>query len=231
VRLHLGYDHRSFTDDLNDRSTVSNLFTIGAQVQVTDKLDIAVKREQNLGAADPTYPTDDVQRQLQAQPWTKVFFTQRLASAAIVPIGDLSQTGFAFTSSRAKPRGSGNEVRQIHFDGFAVPTGERRQRNGQLRRHRIAEPLPISKELSLELGFERGFHLVGAGKSFNAATLGFGWTPTDSFRASARYEFRDRAGMGQMMTLGAAGRISEGVTTSRASKLRAPALMAGRAHR
>jgi hypothetical protein len=62
------------------------------------------------------------------------------------------------------------------------------------------------------LGFERGFHLAGSGQSFNSATLGFGWTPTDSFRASARYEFRDRAGMGQLINLGAAGRLTEGVT-------------------
>ncbi|HVQ37289.1 MAG TPA: hypothetical protein VMS31_07145, partial [Pyrinomonadaceae bacterium] len=72
--------------------------------------------------------------------------------------------------------------------------------------------LPVSKELALELGFERGFHLSGDGKSFNSATLGFGWTPNDSFKASARYEFRDRGGNGQMFALGAAGKLTEGVT-------------------
>jgi hypothetical protein len=71
---------------------------------------------------------------------------------------------------------------------------------------------PVTKELALELGFERGFHLSGNGESFNSATLGFGWTPNDSFKANARYEFRDRGGNGQMFALGAAGKLVEGVT-------------------
>ncbi|HXM35940.1 MAG TPA: hypothetical protein VN920_12175, partial [Pyrinomonadaceae bacterium] len=214
VRLHVGYDHRSFTDVLNDHSTVSNLFTLGAQVQVTDKLDVAVKREQNLGAADPTYPNQTTfSANYKVNAWTKVFFTQRLASAAIVPIGDLSQTGFAFTSARREMT-LGVETK---FGKYTSMVSRYQLENGASGTDSFAviglqNRLPLSKELSLELGFERGFHLVGAGQSFNAATLGFGWTPTDSFRASARYEFRDRAGMGQLLTLGAAGRISEGIT-------------------
>src|SRR5947209_9429402 len=39
LRLHLGFDHRSFTDDLGNQQTNSNLITVGAQLQVTDKLD------------------------------------------------------------------------------------------------------------------------------------------------------------------------------------------------
>jgi hypothetical protein len=72
--------------------------------------------------------------------------------------------------------------------------------------------LPINKEFSLELGFERGFHLAGNGESFNSVTLGFGWQPTKDFRSSARYEFRDRAGAGQLLAFGAAGRIRNGLT-------------------
>src|SRR6185312_3467679 len=47
LRLHLGFDHRSFSDDLNDNRVDSNLVTMGAQLQVTDKLDVSIKREQN----------------------------------------------------------------------------------------------------------------------------------------------------------------------------------------
>lgn len=214
VRLHVGFDHRSFTDDLNDHSTVSNLLTAGAQVQLTDKIDVAVKREQNLGDADPTYPDQTTfSANYKVNAFTKVFFTQRLASAAIVPIGDLSQTGFAFSSSR-RETALGVETK---FGKYTSMISRYQLENGIGGADSFAviglqNRLPLSKELSLELGFERGFHLVGEGQSFNAGTLGFGWTPTDSFRASARYEYRDRAGMGQLLTLGAAGRVSEGVT-------------------
>jgi len=39
-----------------------------------------------------------------------------------------------------------------------------------------------------------------------------GWQPSKDFRSSGRYEFRDRNGAGQLITLGAAGRISEDIT-------------------
>ena len=94
VRLHFGYDHRSFVDELNNQTTNSDLVTVGAQVQVTDKLDVGVKREQNIGAADPTYPNQTtLSANYKLNSWTKVFLTERLAAAAIMPIGDLSQTG------------------------------------------------------------------------------------------------------------------------------------------
>jgi hypothetical protein len=72
--------------------------------------------------------------------------------------------------------------------------------------------LPITKALSLDLGFERGFHVAGDGKSFNTASLGFGWAPNEDFKASAHYEFRDRGGNGQLLAFGAAGRLGENIT-------------------
>jgi hypothetical protein len=72
--------------------------------------------------------------------------------------------------------------------------------------------LPLTKKFSLEVGFERGFHLKGPNESFNSATLGFGWQPNSDFRATARYEFRDRNGNGQLFAAGAAGRLREGIT-------------------
>ena len=70
----------------------------------------------------------------------------------------------------------------------------------------LANKLPISDTLSLELGFERGQHVTGAGSSFNSGSFGFSWLPTENFRGVARYELRDRNGFGQAITLGAAGK-------------------------
>ncbi|HVQ36558.1 MAG TPA: SdrD B-like domain-containing protein, partial [Pyrinomonadaceae bacterium] len=101
VRLQFGFDHRNFTDDLTSQTTNSNLLSVGAQVQVTDKLDVAIKREQNLGEADPSYPNQTtLSANYKVNLWTKVFLTQRLASAAIMPIGDFSQNGFSATAAR-----------------------------------------------------------------------------------------------------------------------------------
>ncbi|HYY58100.1 MAG TPA: hypothetical protein VE842_12270, partial [Pyrinomonadaceae bacterium] len=93
LRFHLGFDHRSFDDELTDRQTESNLITAAAEVQVTDKLSVSAKREQNIGEADPTYPNQTtLAATYQLNQLTRIFFTQRLASAPIIPIGDVAQT-------------------------------------------------------------------------------------------------------------------------------------------
>jgi len=216
IRLHLGYDHRSLDDSLSDRSTESNLITVGADVKLTDKLQIAVKREQNLGEADPTYPDQTtLAATYNVNPWAKLFFTQRLASAAITPIADFSGSGAGFASSGARRETAfGIETR---LGKYSSMIGRYQLENGINGTDSFAviglqNRLPINKEFSLELGFERGFHIAGNGESFNSVTLGLGWQPSKDFRSSARYEFRDRAGAGQLIAVGAAGRIREGIT-------------------
>lgn len=214
VRLHLGFDRRSFTDDLNDKQIDSNLVTAGAEVQVTDKLQFSVKREQNLGDADPTYPNQTtLGATYQMSSLTKLFFTQRLASGTITPIGDFTNAGFAFTSAR-RETAFGVETR---FGKHTSMVGRYQLENGINGTDSFAviglqNRLPLTKEFSLELGFERGFHLTGPNASFNSATVGFGWQPNEDFRANVRYEFRDRNGNGQLFAAGAAGRLREGIT-------------------
>ncbi len=216
IRFHLGFDHRSLDDAVSARGTESNLITAGVEVKLTDKLQVAVKREQNLGEADPTYPDQTTLAAIyQVNKWAKFFLTQRLASAAIMPIADFSGAGSGFSSTRSRRETAlGIETR---IGKYSSMIGRYQLENGINGTDSFAviglqNRLPLTKQLSLELGFERGFHVAGNGESFNSATLGFGWQPTNDFRSSARYEFRDRAGAGQLFALGAAGKLREGVT-------------------
>jgi uncharacterized repeat protein (TIGR01451 family) len=214
VKLHFGYDHRSLTDNLNDKKTDSNLITVGADVQVTDKLQFSAKREQNLGEADPTYPnqtTLGATYQLSAR--AKLFFTQRLASAPIVPIADFTANGFAGSQSR-RETAFGVETQ---LGKNTAATTRYQLENGINGTDSFAvmglqHSLPINKQLSFEVGFERAFHLAGPDKSYNSGTFGLSWQPNESFRASARYEYRDRGGVNQQLTVGAAGKITENIT-------------------
>jgi uncharacterized repeat protein (TIGR01451 family) len=214
VKLHFGFDHRDLTDDLNNTKTDSNLVTIGAEVRATDKLQFSVKREQNLSSSDPTYPNQTtLGATYQLSALTKLFFTQRLATAPIVPIADFTANGFAGTGSR-RETAVGVETR---FGKFTSMTGRYQLENAINGTDSFAviglqNRLPLTKQLSVELGFERGFHLLGPNQSFNSATVGFGWQPSSDFHASARYEYRDRGGLGQLFAIAAAGKIREGVT-------------------
>lgn len=215
VRMNFGYDFRDLTDNLTDRRTRSNLLTVGAEWKPTDKLELSVKREQNLSEPDPSYPDQTTfSINYAVNDFAKLFFTQRLASAEISPIADLGGTGFAV--SRAK-----NETAvgiESKLGKFATLVGRYQLENGIDSSDSFAvvglnHRLLFKKTFALDFGYERGFHIAGTQKSFNNIHFGTNWTPSDSFKASARYELRDRQGLGQSFSIGAAGILKKGWTT------------------
>ena len=217
-RLHatFGYDFRRFSDALNDKETTSNLLTLGVEWQATDKLQVSAKREQNLGEADPTYPDQTtLAASYQWNSWARLFFTQRLASAAIVPISDAGTTGFAGTNSR-RETAFGVETKLWRNTALS---GRYQLENGANGTDSFAviglqNRLPVNKQLAVDLAFERGFHMAGTGTSFTGGAFGLSFLPNPDLRTAARYELREQTGgLAQLFTVGAAGRISEGLTT------------------
>jgi uncharacterized repeat protein (TIGR01451 family) len=217
-RLHafVGYDYRRLTDSLNDQNISSNLVTIGAQYRPTDKLELSVKREQNLGESDPTFPSQTtIAARYRWNQWANIFFTQRLASAPIIPISDTSSTGFASTGSR-RETAIGIETKLGRYTSVASRYQLESGINGtdSFAVIGLQNRLPLSKQLSLDLGFEHGFHLAGAGQSFTGGTFGFSYLPSKDLRTAARYELRNQTGgLAQLLTIGAAGRLGDGITT------------------
>ncbi len=213
LRARLGFDRRSFNDERNDNDVDSNLITVGVEWRATDKLQLSATREQNLGEADPTYPNQTtLAANYQINNLTRLFFTQRLASDAIRPISDVQATGFAFTGSRYETA-IGVETKLLRHTALS---GRYQIENGINGTDSFAviglqHRLPLNQRSTLELGFERGFHLAGEGESFNTLLLGYSWH-NESFRSSARYELRDRAGFSNIFTVGAAGKLGDDIT-------------------
>lgn len=210
-----GYDFRRFTDNLSDRQVSANLISIGANYQPTDKLEFAIKREQNLGEEDPSFPTQTlISANYMFRDDTKLFFTQRLSARPITPIADVTGTGFAVSSAR-------NETAigvETQLGKYTSLSGRYQLENGvngtdSFSIIGLQNRLPIGKAFSLEVGYERAFHIKGDGSSYNNFVLGGNWVPDENFRTSFRYELRDRDGFGQLFSLGAAGKIKPGWTT------------------
>jgi uncharacterized repeat protein (TIGR01451 family) len=215
LRASFGFDHRHLKDNTGDKTTDSNLVSAGVEYRPTEKVEIAVKREQNLSKADPTYPNQTTfAANYKLNPNAKLFFTQRLAAAPITPIGDFTGTGFASTGSRNETA-FGIETKISRLGAF---NGRYQLENGIGGTDSFAviglqNRWALNKEFALDGGYERGFLLKGDGKSFNSATVGTTWTPGDGFRTSLRYELRDRNGLGQLFSVGAAGKIGDNWTT------------------
>jgi hypothetical protein len=208
------FDWRQFEDQMGRGNISSHLVTVGGEWRPTASISVAVKREQNFGQADPTYPNQTtlaVSKQVNSL--TRIFFTQRLAAAPIVPISDVSATGFASTTARQETA-LGVETRLGRYTSF----NDRYQiENGISGLDSFAvlglvTRLPVMKTVSLDIGFERGEHLTGSGSSFESGSGGFSWMPTKNFRSTARYELRNRDGLGQIVTVGSAGKLGENVT-------------------
>jgi uncharacterized repeat protein (TIGR01451 family) len=214
LKLNFGYDFRKFSDQQNDREIASNLFTVGAEWQATKKLGLSARREQNLGSSDPTYPNQTILgATYQLSDWARLFFTQRLASAPIVPIADTTGTGFGVSSTRSE-MAFGVETKLSRFTSmtgrYQVDTGA--STTDSFAVIGLVNRFPLNKQLSLELGYERGFHLKGLGKNFNSLTFGAAWQPKENFISNFRYELRDRNGNEHLFVIGAAGRINPSIT-------------------
>lgn len=215
LRTTLGFEHRQFDDELSDREVDSNLVTAAIEYRPTSKFEFSLKREQNLGEADPTYPNQTIfSAKYALNSNAKLFFTQRLASAPITPIGDFSGSGLASTKSR-RETAFGIETK---IPRLGALSGRYQIENGANGSDSFAviglqNRWALNEKVSIETGFERGFLLKGTGDSFNSATLGLSWTPVEGFRASTRYELRDRDGLGQLFAVGAVGKLGGNWTT------------------
>ncbi len=214
IDLTAGYDFRNFKDALNPREITSDLASAGVDWRITSRLQASVRREQNLTDSDPTYPSQTLlSARYKINAATRLFLTQRFASAPIIPIGDLSRSGFTSLSStqetilgvetRWRQNTSLTSRYQIEngingTDSFAVLG--------------VVTRIPISQHFASDLGMERGEHLAGKGNSYDSGRLGLAWLPNDRYHASARYELRDQGGLGQIFSLGSAGKITDSIT-------------------
>ena len=212
LKFNFGYDFRDFSDTRNARDISSNLFTLGAEWAATDKLRLTAKREQNLGSSDPSYPDQTtLGATYQLNDWAKLFYSQRIASAPIIPIADT--TGFAASPTHSE-MAFGVETR---LNRFTSMTGRYQIDKGINTTDSFAviglvNRFPVTKQLSLELGYERGFHMKGQGKSFNSITTGAVWQPKENLIGNFRYELRDRNGKEHLFVIGGAGRVNDSIT-------------------
>jgi uncharacterized repeat protein (TIGR01451 family) len=214
----VGYDFRRLSDASADtqHDVTSHMLTLGLDWRPTDRIQISAQREQNLAAADPTYPTQTVlSGSYRLNNASRFFVTQRLASAPILPISDTSGAGFSFAQSR-REFNAGLETKFLRATSL---TGGYRLEQGQDGNDGfaiigLAQKFKLNETFALDAGYERAIHLTGknAKSGYDNLTFGATWQPRTNFVANSRYQFRDRDGGGHLFAAGFAGKPFTNIT-------------------
>ena len=214
LSLTANYDLRDFQNAVNGKQNRANEVSAGLDWRATDRFRASIRREQNLTSSDPTYPNQTlITGRYRMSDTVNLFATQRFSSAPILPIGDLSRTGFASLASK-RETSIGIEDR---WNKYTSVQGRYLVENGLNGSDSYAvlglvNRIPVREHFNLDLGLEHGALITGKDNSFNSGSVGFSWLPNDSFKAASRYEIRDRGGFGHIYTAGAAGRVTDGMT-------------------
>lgn len=215
----LGYDYRRLRERDSETSetnvTNSQLVTAGIEWRPTDRLSLSVRREQNLGKADPTYPNQTVLSAFyKLNDTSRLFVTQALRSAAIAPISDLSGGGFGVSQSKAELT-AGIETKLARdtslLGGYRVEKGV--DGSDGYAVVGLGRKWKVNEALALDASYERAFHLTGkAPGGYNTLSSGVTWRPRENFIATSGYQWRDRDGSLHTLAAGFTGKASDSVT-------------------
>lgn len=213
-----GYDFRRLSDESADttRDVTSHMLTLGLDWRPTDRIQVSARREQNLSEADPTYPTQTVlSGSYRLNNASRLFVTQRLSNAPIVPISDTSAPGFSISQSR-REFNAGIETKALRdtslVGGYRLEQGQ--DGNDGFAILGLTQKLKLNEAFALDAGYERAIHLTGkdAKSGYNNLSFGATWQPRTNFVANSRYQYRDRDGSGHLFAAGFAGKPFENIT-------------------
>jgi uncharacterized repeat protein (TIGR01451 family) len=205
-----GIDRREFTDYRGGRNIDSHLVSAGIRWRPTGRLEASIVREQNLGEADPTYPNQTLLgTHFRISPSSRLFATQRLASAPIVPIGGSEISGlFSPESTRETAIGIESQVRRnasvtTRYRADSGPSG-----TDSFAVMGLVTRIPIRDGVSLDWSLDHAVHLAGKGTGYNGVSIGFSQSRGDKWRSGVRYELRRRDRSEQILSAGVAGQLT-----------------------
>jgi VCBS repeat-containing protein len=205
-----GFDHRNFEDRKSADHIDSNLITAGLKWKPLSRLETYIRREQNLGEADPTYPTQTLLgAQYNLTSTNRIFATQRISSSPITPI-DGAETSGVLVPQSTKETAIGMESRLRQNTSLTTNYTMDSSLSGpdSFAVLRLLTRVPIRSGLSFDWSLDNAMHLAGTGKGYVGGSLGFTETRDDKLRMSVRYELRRRDTTETILTAGVVGRLN-----------------------
>jgi hypothetical protein len=205
-----GFDHRNFEDRKSAQQIDSNLISAGLKWKPLSRLETSVRREQNLGEADPTYPSQTLLgAQYKLTSTNRIFATQRISSAPITPIGGAETSGVLAPQS-TKETAIGVESRLLQNTSLTTNYTMDSSMNGadSFAVLGVLTRVPLRSGLSLDWSVDSAMHLAGQSKGYVGGSFGFTQIIDDKLHVSARYELRRRDTSETILTAGVVGRLN-----------------------
>jgi uncharacterized repeat protein (TIGR01451 family) len=207
------FDARQLEDARAGRQVGSELVTGAVRWRPSDRIETHVRREQNLGAADPTYPDQTVMSgRYRVTPATQLFATQRWSNAPIIPITGIGAGGL-FTPLSTRETAVGIESRLQRFTTLTSRYQIDRGISGTdgLAVLGVLTRVPVGPVWSVDGGLDRAVHVQGSGSGYTSATGGLSFAP-EAWRATLHYQFRAGAQSQHLFSTGVAGQLAPSVT-------------------
>ena len=207
------FDARQLEDARAGRQVGSELVTGAVRWRPSDRIETSVRREQNLGAADPTYPDQTVMSgRYRVTPATQLFATQRWSNAPIIPITGIGAGGL-FTPLSTRETAVGIESRLQRFTTVTSRYQLDRGISGTdgLAVLGVLTRVPVGPLWSVDGGLDRAVHVQGAGTGYTSASAGLSFAP-EAWRATLHYQFRAGAQSQHLFSTGVAGQLAPNVT-------------------
>jgi len=209
-----GFDSRQFEDFKSIRRIDSNLIGAGLEWKPVPRLEASLRREQNLGEADPTYPSQTLLGgQFRMTGANRLFVTQRFSSSPIVPISGVDLVGFSSPLS-TRETAIGVESRIAQHTSLTTRYRLDSGTNGtdSFAVFGVLTRVPITENLSADWSLNDAMHLIGNANGYVGGALGLSYLEDDRFRSSFRYELRHRDVIERMLSAGATGRLNPSVS-------------------
>jgi len=210
LTLDAGIDRRNFEDLKAGREIHSELVSAGVKWKPLPRLETSLRREQNVGEADPTYPTQTLLgAQYTLSSGNRIFATQRLSDAPIIPISGAETSGVLSPQSRketaigVESRWRQNTSLTTNYKLDASGTG-----TDSFAVMGIVTRLPIRSGLSVDWTLDNAIHLAGTGKGYVGGSFGFTELKEDKLLLSTRYEIRRRDRSQKIFTAGIVGQLT-----------------------
>ncbi len=215
VELTARVDARHLDDTLAQRTVDSRLVTAGLDWRPARRFEAGIRREQNMGDADPTYPDQTMlSARYRVRSGAQLFVSQRWSDHPIIPMGGVEAAGlFSPLSTRETAIGFESRLHRLttFTSRYQLDRGFNATQGAALLG--VMTRLPVTRTWAFDVGLQRAVQIQGEGRGFTSAIGGIAFTP-EQWRTTVHYQYRSGQREASLVSAAVAGQVTPSISVS-----------------